>query len=91
MKGFVVLFVVVLTAQECDWQDKLEKKLMRSTTLAADAEEISEELDVCASIINIAFVRGNVLKIIIFLLIQGFGKLHEESTESTDIADRIDG
>uniref|UniRef100_A0A0N8BMF8 Dystrophin major muscle n=2 Tax=Daphnia magna TaxID=35525 RepID=A0A0N8BMF8_9CRUS len=35
----------VLTAQECDWQDKLEKKLMRSTTLAADAEEISEELD----------------------------------------------
>jgi hypothetical protein len=66
MNGFVVLFVVVLTAQECDWQDKLEKKLMRSTTLAADAEEISEELDVCASIINIAFVRGNVLKIIIF-------------------------
>lgn len=38
----------VLTAQECDWQDKLEKKLMRSTTLAADAEEISEELDVRA-------------------------------------------
>ncbi len=36
----------VLTAQECDWQDKLEKKLLRSTTLAADAEEISEELDV---------------------------------------------
>lgn len=36
----------MLTAQECDWQDKLEKKLMRSTTLAADAEEISEELDV---------------------------------------------
>lgn len=39
--------ILVLTAQECDWQDKLEKKLMRSTTLAADAEEISEELDVC--------------------------------------------
>ena len=39
---------VVLTAQECDWQDKLEKKLTRSTTLAADAEEISEELDVSA-------------------------------------------
>lgn len=36
----------VLTAQECDWQDKLDKKLMRSTTVAADAEEISEELDV---------------------------------------------
>ena len=39
----------VLTAQECDWQDKLEKKLLRSTTLAADAEEISEELDVSCS------------------------------------------
>jgi len=36
----------VLTAQECDWQDKLDKKLTRSTTMAADAEEISEELDV---------------------------------------------
>lgn len=36
----------VLTAHECDWQDKLDKKLMRSTTVAADAEEISEELDV---------------------------------------------
>lgn len=53
MAFHIVLFVVVLTAQECDWQDKLEKKLMRSTTLAADAEEISEELDVCMSIINI--------------------------------------
>jgi len=38
--------ILVLTAQECDWQDKLEKKLLRSTTVAADAEEISEELDV---------------------------------------------
>ncbi|EFX89386.1 dystrophin [Daphnia pulex] len=52
----------VLTAQECDWQDKLEKKLMRSTTLAADAEEISEELDVCASIFNIAFDLENYMK-----------------------------
>ena len=40
------LLILVLTAQECDWQDKLEKKLLRSTTVAADAEEISEELDV---------------------------------------------
>lgn len=39
-------FLPVLTAQERDWQDKLEKRLTRSTTLAADAEEISEELDV---------------------------------------------
>ena len=40
------MVLIVLTAQECDWQDKLEKKLLRSTTVAADAEEISEELDV---------------------------------------------
>lgn len=47
----------VLTAQECDWQDKLEKKLLRSTTLAADAEEISEELDVRISIDNSLFIK----------------------------------
>ena len=43
---FYIFIFVVLTAQEWDWQDKLDKKLTRSTTMAADAEEISEELDV---------------------------------------------
>lgn len=36
----------VLIAQETDWMDKLEKQLRRSPKMAADAEEISEELDV---------------------------------------------
>ena len=44
-QDFFSSFHAVLTAQECDWQDKLDKKLTRSTTMAADAEEISEELD----------------------------------------------
>lgn len=35
-----------LVAQESDWLDKLEKKLKKSSKSAADAEEISEELDV---------------------------------------------
>lgn len=30
-----------------DWLDKLEKRLRKSPKSAADAEEISEELDVC--------------------------------------------
>ena len=34
-----------LAAQESDWLDRLEKKLRRSSKSAADAEEISEELD----------------------------------------------
>ncbi|PBC26807.1 Dystrophin [Apis cerana cerana] len=34
-----------LVAQESDWLDKLDKRLRRSTERAADAEEISEELD----------------------------------------------
>lgn len=34
-----------LVAQESDWLDKLDKRLRRSTETAADAEEISEELD----------------------------------------------
>ncbi|KAF3428529.1 hypothetical protein E2986_11233 [Frieseomelitta varia] len=34
-----------LVAQESDWLDKLDKRLKRSTERAADAEEISEELD----------------------------------------------
>lgn len=37
---------LVLIAQETDWMDKLEKQLRRSPKMAADAEEISEELDV---------------------------------------------
>jgi hypothetical protein len=35
-----------LVAQEMDWLDKLEKRLRKSPKSAADAEEISEELDV---------------------------------------------
>ncbi|XP_065223364.1 dystrophin, isoforms A/C/F/G/H-like isoform X4 [Planococcus citri] len=35
----------VLMAQENDWMDRLEKQLRRSPKMAADAEEISEELD----------------------------------------------
>ena len=35
-----------LVAQEMDWLDKLEKRLRKSPKAAADAEEISEELDV---------------------------------------------
>lgn len=40
------MFSEVLIAQETDWMDKLEKRLRRSPKMAADAEEISEELDV---------------------------------------------
>nr|CAD7448133.1 unnamed protein product [Timema bartmani] len=36
---------MALVAQEMDWLDKLEKKLRKSPKSAADAEEISEELD----------------------------------------------
>lgn len=35
-----------LVVQESDWLDKLEKRLKKSPKAAADAEEISEELDV---------------------------------------------
>ena len=34
-----------LQAQESDWLERLEKKLQKSTNTAADAEEISEELN----------------------------------------------
>lgn len=37
-----------LVAQESDWLDKLDKRLKKSPKTAADAEEISEELDVSA-------------------------------------------
>ncbi|XP_077269159.1 uncharacterized protein LOC143901075 [Temnothorax americanus] len=37
--------VRVLVAQESDWLDKLNKRLKKSPKTAADAEEISEELD----------------------------------------------
>ena len=36
-----------------DWLDKLEKRLRKSPKSAADAEEISEELDVCTLLICI--------------------------------------
>lgn len=35
-----------LVMMESDWLDRLEKKLKRSPESAADAEEISENLDV---------------------------------------------
>jgi len=40
-----------LVAQEMDWLDKLEKRLRKSPKSAADAEEISEELDVSITFI----------------------------------------
>ena len=41
-----------LAAQESDWMERLEKKLRRSTNTAADAEEISEELDDIENCLN---------------------------------------
>ena len=41
-----------LAAQESDWMERLEKKLRRSTNTAADAEEISEELDDIENFLN---------------------------------------
>jgi len=41
-----------LVAQEGDWLDRLEKKLRRSSKCAADAEEISEELDDIENCLN---------------------------------------
>ena len=41
-----------LVAQETDWLDRLEKKLRRSSKCAADAEEISEELDDLENCLN---------------------------------------
>ena len=41
-----------LAAQENDWLDRLEKKLLKSTNTAADAEEISEELDDIENFLN---------------------------------------
>ena len=41
-----------LLAQENDWLDRLEKKLRRSSKGAADAEEISEELDDLENCVN---------------------------------------
>lgn len=48
-----------LVAQEMDWLDKLEKRLRKSPKSAADAEEISEELDVSW---NIHFKSTHVIK-----------------------------
>ena len=41
-----------LAAQESDWMERLEKKLRKSTDTAADAEEISEELDDIENFLN---------------------------------------
>lgn len=46
MLNYYALSVSALVAQEMDWLDKLEKRLKKSPKSAADAEEISEELDV---------------------------------------------
>jgi hypothetical protein len=43
---YKISFCSALVAQEMDWLDKLEKRLRKSPKSAADAEEISEELDV---------------------------------------------
>lgn len=70
-----------LVAQESDWLDKLDKRLKRSTDSAADAEEISEELDVC-------ILRRDRKPFTIysrskhFVLCTGFGKLHTKSSRS---------
>lgn len=42
-----------LVVQESDWLDKLEKRLKKSPKAAADAEEISEELDVSSCCFDI--------------------------------------
>lgn len=61
-------FDVALVAQEMDWLDKLEKRLRKSPKSAADAEEISEELDVCiAFIFNV--VLGSPWKGIVYFLV----------------------
>ena len=41
-----------LAAQEADWLERLEKKLTKSANTAADAEEISEELDDIENFLN---------------------------------------
>ena len=41
-----------LAAQEADWLERLEEKLLKSTNTAADAEEISEELDDIENFLN---------------------------------------
>ena len=41
-----------LAAQESDWLERLEKKLKRAMNTAADAEEISEELDDIENFLN---------------------------------------
>jgi hypothetical protein len=43
---YKISYISALVAQEMDWLDKLEKRLRKSPKSAADAEEISEELDV---------------------------------------------
>lgn len=46
LKSMHFFCISALVAQENDWLDKLEKRLRKSPKSAADAEEISEELDV---------------------------------------------
>lgn len=46
-----------LTFAENSWLDRLKKKLARSPQLAADAEEISAELDVSRGDHRLIFLR----------------------------------
>jgi hypothetical protein len=39
--------ILGLSAQENDFLDRLERKLKKPITAAADMEELSEDLDVC--------------------------------------------
>lgn len=71
-----------LVAQESDWLDKLEKRLKKSTKCAADAEEISEELDVSFNEYNdyLLFFVSNSSVNIYKRLLKGFGKLYKKSS-----------
>ena len=66
-------------AQETDWMDKLEKRLRRSPKMAADAEEISEELDVRVIVIITYYLHEMRSIIIGHCSNVGFGKLYEET------------
>lgn len=62
-----ILFTA-LVAQEMDWLDKLERRLKKSPKSAADAEEISEELDVSTLSGLFLFVLSLFCAILILVL-----------------------
>lgn len=66
---------------ESDWLDRLEKKLKRSPESAADAEEISENLDVSFQCFIYSLYKFCVYYILIVcVLILGPGKLFKASS-----------